>query len=176
MLFITGITRVIHNPFIRTTFLVILVCILVVVLLFGRSDIVYQFNLHHSKTLPYPSSNFVGRTVEMEKLDRFLDINNRDVRTVSIVGSPGFGKSTLAIQVGHNLVRKGFIVHYVNMVEISAAEALPEKLLDGAEIKTKNATIDRLLKWSRNLPSPTVMIFDNCDFGSLVWTPNPTSN
>ena len=99
----------------------------------------------------------------MEILDDLLDINNQDVRIVSIVGSPGFGKSTLAIQVGHNLVRKGFTVHYVNMIEVLAVEALPEKLLDGAEIKTKNATTDRLLKWSRGLPFPTVMIFDNCD-------------
>ena len=51
----------------------------------------------------------------------------------------------------------------MNMIEVLAVEALPEKLLDGAEIKTKNATIDRLLKWSRGLQHPTVIIFDNCD-------------
>ena len=147
----------------RRDFIFILVSTLAVLLLYGKSDLVYSLKLHHSKTLPYPTSKFVGRTDEMEELDRLLDINNRDVRTVSIVGSPGFGKSTLAIQVGHNLLRKGFTVHYVNMIEVLAVEALPEKLLDGAEIKTKNATTDRLLKWSRDFPYPTVMIFDNCD-------------
>lgn len=92
-----------------------------------------------------------------------MDTTNQDIRIVSIVGSPGFGKSTLAIQVGHNLVQQGFVVAYVNMIEVLSVQALPEKVLDGAEIKTKNATTDRLLKWARDLSYPTVMIFDNCD-------------
>ena len=160
--FNAGITWVVHNPLVRAAFIVILICTLSAIPVFhGKSDLGYWFNLHHSKTLPYAASNFVGRNDEMD--DLLLDMSNQEIRIFSIVGSPGFGKSTLAIQGGHHLVRKGFTVHYVNMVEVSDVEALPKKLLDGAEIQTKNATTDRLLKWSRNLPSPTVIIFDNCD-------------
>ena len=154
-----GISRIAWNPWLWTLLTATVVC----TIFLGKSDLTYWFNLDHSKTLPYPITNFVGRTAEMEDLNHLMDANNQDIRIVSIVGSPGFGKSTLAIQAGHSLVQQGFIAAYVNMIEVSSVQALPEKILDSAEIKTKKPTTDRLLKWAKDLSYPTVMIFDNCD-------------
>ena len=46
---------------------------------------------------------FVGRETELEVLTDW--IGNSTI--ISIVGSPGFGKSTLAIHVGHEITEKG---------------------------------------------------------------------
>ena len=130
--------------------------------------IVYIFNLHHSKTLPYLSKNFVGRTEEMKMVTGLVDFGNQgDIRIVNIFGSPGFGKSTLAVHVGHGMVRHGVVVHYVNMAEFSDKEvkiALAEKVLDSSDIVVyKQVTFQRLLRWARERYWNTLLILDNCD-------------
>ena len=55
--------------------------------------------VYHSFTLPVKGEMFVGREAEVEELTDL--IGNSAVSIVSIVGSPGFGKSTLAVHVGH---------------------------------------------------------------------------
>ena len=123
----------------------------------------YHFNLYHSKCLPYPSENFVGRDMEMTDVVQLVDFTNSDTRIVSIVGSPGFGKSTLAIHVGHHMVDQGVVVHYVNMIEVPHMTVLAEKVLDCAEISVKKVSFERLLKWGRGLYHDTLLILDNCD-------------
>lgn len=59
----------------------------------------------------------MGREKEMEEMMKFVNFRNPDTRVVNIVGSPGFGKSTLAINVGHKVVRNGDMVHYINMAD-----------------------------------------------------------
>ena len=122
----------------------------------------YYFNLHHSKCLPYPSKNFVGRDMEMKEVIQLIDFANPDTRIVSIVGSPGFGKSTLAIHVGHHMVDEGVVVHYVNMLEVPHMTVLAEKVLDCAEISVQKVSFQRLLKWGRGLYYDTLLILDNC--------------
>ena len=57
---------------------------------------------------------FVGRESEWELTGK---IENSTI--VSIVGPPGFGKSTLAIHVGHEITEKGGIaVHYADLYEV----------------------------------------------------------
>ena len=55
----------------------------------------------YSPSLPDYIPHFLGHDKEIEDLVRLLDPENTDVRTVSIVGPPGFGKSSLALHVGH---------------------------------------------------------------------------
>ena len=52
-----------------------------------------------SKSLPdlLETEAFVGRQAEIEKTTHWIE----KIQIVSIVGPPGFGKSTLAIHVGH---------------------------------------------------------------------------
>ena len=127
----------------------------------------YHFNLDiHSKSLPYLSQNFVGREKEMEEVSNLLDFGNSDVRIVNIYGSPGFGKSTLAIHVGHKIVKEGVTVDYVNMNDFPDKDvktALAEKILEASQIISKNVTFERLLRWARDRYLSTLVILDNCD-------------
>ena len=131
---------------------------------------VYAFNLYHSKTLPYISKNFVGREEEVKKVMRIIDFRNNsesDIRIVNIIGPPGFGKSTLAIHIGHEMVRKGVVVYYLNVAEFSDKAvkiALAEKVLDNSDIVVcKQVTFERLLRWARECFLNTLLILDNCD-------------
>ncbi len=64
-----------------------------------------------SKTLPHISENFVGREDEMQVLLSRVNFEITEIRIINIVGSPGFGKSTLAMQLGHRLIDQGVYVY-----------------------------------------------------------------
>ena len=133
---------------------------------FYYPQIKHQIYLLDSKTLPYRSEEIVGREEEIHEILELVDFSSNDVRIINIVGSPGFGKSTLAVHVGHRMVEKGVIVHYVNMAEISdrqLQQALAEKLLESANILSKDITFNRLLKWVHHTQARNLLIFDNCD-------------
>ena len=129
------------------------------------NTLAYYRNLYHSKSLPYSIEAFIGREKEMKEVIELVDFDNSKLRIVSIVGPPGIGKSTLAIHVGHDMVAQGVVVYHVDMVEVSSMQSLAEKVLDGDEtlVSTKNVTIDRLIKWARDLHHRTLLILDNCD-------------
>ena len=152
-----------------TTILVVLIaiCSLIYVLNLYWPTFMYHLNLDvHSKSLPYLSQNFFGREKEMKEVSRLLDFRDSDVRIVNIYGSPGFGKSTLAIHVGHEMVKFGVTVHYVNMDDLPDKDvktALAEKVLEASHIISKNITFERLLRWARECYSRTLVILDNCD-------------
>ena len=77
-----------------------------------------KMSLHHGSdeivpnNLPYVRGHFVGRDSELHEISNMLLANSAyaDVAMVSIFGAPAVGKSTLAIQVGHVLARKGISV------------------------------------------------------------------
>ena len=68
---------------------------------------------------------FVGRETKLEVLTDM--IGNSTI--ISVVGSPGFGKSTLAVHVGHKITEKGgVVVHYTDLYEEVDMTTLNEKL------------------------------------------------
>ena len=102
---------------------------------------------------------FVGRETEIEELTDWI----RNCTIVSIVGSPGVGKSTLAIHVGHVITEKGGVaVHYVDLYEVQDMTTLNEKLTF-LVLGEKRQSTDYLLMWASKLKVPTLFIFDNCD-------------
>lgn len=126
----------------------------------------YSVYLHHSKSLPFLSENaFVGREREMETLMQQIDFSNHSTRIINLFGPPGFGKSTLAIHVGHAAVRKGVEVHYINMEEFpekGIKQVLAKKLLK----KGNDADFEQFLLWLgeyRYWYYQILLIFDNCD-------------
>ena len=129
--------------------------------------IMYNFHLYHSKSLPYLSENIVGRERKIEELMQFMDFKNSTVRIVNIIGSPGFGKSTLAMHVGHAVVKRGNVVHYVNMADFpekDVKQILSEKVMDSARVIAKHISFDSLLRWARDqYYTNNLLILDNCD-------------
>ena len=126
----------------------------------------YYMNLLDSKSLPSIGHKiFIGRDASMNEIMQKIDYVKSYPPIISIVGPPGFGKSTLAIHIGHEMVADGVLVYYVEMTEVSSKQALAEKILagDAGIVAIKSITIDRLYKWARNLHQRTLLILDNCD-------------
>ena len=119
-----------------------------------------------SKTIPFLSMNFVGREDALRDLMARVNFDSTETRIIGITGSPGFGKSTLAIQLAHRLIDQGVYVHYVDMTEFpneNVELVMAEKILKSSDIMAKTITFDRLLRWSRERAGHTLLILDNCD-------------
>ena len=159
-------TGVYSLPFWKSTILLSVLVVLISALLgwLWADTLQYEFNLYHSKSLPYPPQNFVGREKELADVLQRVDFTNLDDRIISIVGPPGFGKSALALHTGHRMVAKGVVVNYVDMVEVSSMQALAEKIFDNdPNIVIRNVTVHRLYRWARERHHRTLLILDNCD-------------
>ena len=106
---------------------------------------------------------FLGREKEIGDLTMWLDLHSDDVRVVSIVGPSGIGKSSLAIQVGHQMIDKGAVVNYVD-VSLVDLDGLPDQLLQNTGIFVGRNSSQRLLQWlRREMKHTLVIILDNCD-------------
>lgn len=161
-----------HTPCIWMTPIAMLIVILLLVtvcvplIYVYHNSLMKSFYVMQSKTLPYISDTFVGRNEELFNISRLLDFEQTRTRVVSITGPPGFGKSTLAIKVGHNFAEEGYTVLYFNMHTVLTVQVLAEKVLKGANIPRKRVTIDRVYQWVRDMShmsGHTLLVFDNCD-------------
>ena len=63
--------------------------------------------------LPFSKNLFVGRQRDISEIIKKLS----RAHLVSISGAPGFGKSTLAIRVGHKMLELGASVRYIDTTE-----------------------------------------------------------
>lgn len=101
----------------------------------------------------------------METLMQQIDFSNHSTRIINLFGPPGFGKSTLAIHIGHAAVRRGVEVHYINMEEFpekGVKHVLAKKIMK----KGNDVDFDQLLLWLgeyRYWYYHILLIFDNCD-------------
>ena len=153
-------------------------------------------SLHHGtdkfvpNNLPYVRGPFVGRDSELLDISNMLLASSAYVAMVSIFGAPAVGKSTLAIQVGHVLAKKGISVRYVNLNEAhhlfarhADASDKPTRIhstgdttdltLHQAEVtipwyshakkKYVLTSPKKLIVWAKELTNDTVLILDNCD-------------
>ena len=116
-------------------------------------------------SLPALATRFVGRQQEVRDLLELLEYTADSPRIVSITGSPGFGKSTLAIHVGHMLTKEGIDVIYINMNEVTSNSVLTERIMATSEktLSGENATLSNLYQWSKHVNTQTLLILDNCD-------------
>ena len=114
-----------------------------------------------SKSLPdlLETETFVGRQAEIQKITHWIE----KIRIVSIVGPPGFGKSTLAIHVGHAVCNRGTTVHYINLQDFSRVEILRQHILLTVQSQNQKQSVDPVLAWARELKVETLLILDNCD-------------
>ena len=137
--------------------------ILVIIIFFCRHEIFYQLRLYKSRTLPYAYEHFVDRKTEVTRILEALSYGS-STKLFTIIGPPGFGKSTLAVYVGHQLLRKGTVVHYIDMNEVNTVPTMiTGKILDCANIISEHVNKDRAMKWARDLGDLTVLVLDNCD-------------
>ena len=117
-----------------------------------------------SRSLPSIAPGFTGRDNELDHILHAIVITNHPgPNVVNIVGAPGFGKSALAIAVGHALLRHGVYVHYVDIYHLDkvkvAVTAILATVIDGVE----SSDPQQLFRWAGRLQAHTVLILDNCD-------------
>ncbi len=131
-------------------------------------------------SLPLPSrpKPFVGRKELIKQV--IQNIFGTDISIVGLFGPPAFGKSSLAIHIGHGIVSmKGITVNYVDLSEFrisfeqqphfrSHARALQ---ISGNFEKSLGRTVnsDYLLNWAAVITDVSVLIFDNCDLVLNKW-------
>ena len=128
------------------------------------SELQYQLIRYHNPSLPNLPKHFVGREDDIINITKYLDFDASNVQVVYVVGPPGFSKSTLAIKVGHLLLRKGVTVYYVDLKDVSDVNTLAEKLMACiVGHATKKVSLQDVKKWVSKRYLRTLILFDNCD-------------
>ena len=123
--------------------------------------------------LPKSIPNFIGRETEMLKATTALDIQNK---LLLIHGGPCYGKSTLAIEIGHKMAKEGYnYVVWINMRDILtfdkcpsmddlAEQILHEFQVDTSEMKDNiQSYLIRKLSTISLSKKKALLIFDNAD-------------
>ncbi|XP_068751285.1 uncharacterized protein [Montipora capricornis] len=120
--------------------------------------------------LPSMVPNFTGRKSECQEI---VDIVSSDhTRIVTIWGSPGFGKTSVGIAVGHQLQSQGFPVYFLSLRGLQTKADLTSKLFSLVRQPTTSiqrsipqllSFEDDLIETLGNISDSLVFILDNVD-------------
>ena len=105
-----------------------------------------------------------GREDDIEEISN--SITDESTRFVNIWGSPGFGKTSIAVETARHLSNLGYPVYFFKLQGISTVEKLLSKILS---IFTSNLVDiyltpeDKLVSLFREISSPVILILDNLD-------------
>ena len=110
--------------------------------------------------LPSAPDPFIGRNNEVKQIMTLLKWNEIDI--ISINGPPAFGKSALAIHVGHSALRSGMDVFYIDVSE--SHHFFEEKKSTKISLVGQGANIDNALAdIVRSFTTSTLLILDDID-------------
>ena len=112
--------------------------------------------------------HFTGRQKECDEITGH--VTSESTRIVSIWGSPGFGKTSVATAVGHRLHSKGFPVYFLSLRGIHSKADLTSKLLSFFRRPAANdqppqrlSLDDELFQLLSEISDRFVLILDNAD-------------
>jgi len=118
--------------------------------------------------LPAMVPHFTGRQRECEEITGH--VTSISTRIVSIWGSPGFGKTSVAIAVGHLLHSQGLPVYFFSLRGLRSKADLTSKLLSFFRRHATNdqqqqrlSLDDELFQLFNEISDPLVLILDNAD-------------
>ena len=113
--------------------------------------------------LPPMVPHFIGRQQKVEDISRALTSTSAQV--VSVSGPPGFGKTSLAIAVGHQLRQLGLPVYFLSLRSVKTAEELITDLLNtftnASDVTGRERS--KLCGVLTAIPSNICIILDNAD-------------
>ena len=90
------------------------------------------------KNLPAPRTSFVGRTSELDEIDRLLE--DPDCRLLTLVGPGGAGKTRLALEAAaRRIERYPHGVHFVPLVSVASPEFLPTAVAESIQFAPDGA-------------------------------------
>ena len=112
--------------------------------------------------------HFTGRHRECEDITGH--VISKSTRIVSIWGSPGFGKTSIATAVGHHLQSKGLPVYFFSLRGLQSKTDLTSKILNffkrpsTKDQMPQGLSIDEeLFQLLSEIPDEFVLILDNAD-------------
>ena len=112
--------------------------------------------------------HFTGRQKECKEITGLL--TSGSARIVSIWGSPGFGKTSVAIAVGHHLDLQELPVYFLSLRRVQSKADLTSKLLSLFRPPVTNdkqqqrlSLDDELFQLFNEISDPLVLILDNAD-------------
>ena len=113
--------------------------------------------------LPPMVPHFIGRQQKIKDISHAL--TSTSARLVSVSGPPGFGKTSLAIAVGHQLRQLGLPVYFLSLRSVKTAEELISDLLNTFAHATDATGRERskLYGLLSAIPSNICIILDNAD-------------
>ena len=113
-----------------------------------------------SLSLPVLKQELIGREEEMEVIMGYFIESEVDV--VTLYGQAGFGKSEIALHVGHRMLQLGLDVHYIRVENFLGVESLEKELMAISDTSYTSKS-KRLVRWARGLTKVTLLILDNVD-------------
>ena len=113
--------------------------------------------------------NFTGR--QSECADIIRHVTSESTRLVSICGSPGFGKTSVAIAVGHAVQSRGIPVYWISLRGLHSKADLASKFLSFQRQPTTHTKLpdqrlsvdDEICLLFSEISKPSVVILDNAD-------------
>ena len=122
-----------------------------------------------SFALPLLVSNFTGRQSECEEIIRH--VTSESTRLVSLCGSPGFGKTSVAIAVGHAVQSRGIPAYWISLRGLHSKADLTSKFLSFLRQPTTHTKLpdphlsidDEICLLFGKIPTFSVVILDNAD-------------
>lgn len=115
--------------------------------------------------LPDKKPLFVGRELECDAV--LNPLVSGDSRLVNIWGPPGFGKTSVAIEVAHHLRERNTPTYFISVRGVKSKEEIVSKLLSIFAGTNKQAThfspFHTVIQCLREFRDPFVVIFDNAD-------------
>lgn len=113
--------------------------------------------------IPCSVPNFVGRKAQCSTVLEKLSSSD-SCRIVSITGPPGFGKSAVAIQVGHELIsQRKANVYYVSLRDLASLNGMVNSLLGALQLMASKEPIRQAKHYLRTLSKHSVIILDNAE-------------
>ena len=114
--------------------------------------------------IPDKIPHFVGRQGECAAV--FKHLTKGDTRLVDVWGPPGFGKTSVAINVSHHLKEMEIPVYFTSLRGMKSKDELVSKLLSifaDAKQAFYVSSSDWLIQCLQQLKNPFVLVLDNAD-------------
>ena len=110
--------------------------------------------------------HFTGR--DKECADIIDHLTTRDTKFVNAWGSPGFGKTSVATAVGHQLDSKGLPVLFLSLRGVKTVNEMARQMLNVSQQANQGSfhrtpPTDRVLQWFSSVSGPLFLFFDNAD-------------
>ncbi|XP_028397069.1 uncharacterized protein LOC114520918 isoform X2 [Dendronephthya gigantea] len=112
--------------------------------------------------IPDKPQTFIGRDAVVKQIITSLVAN--DCRIVSIVGGPGFGKTTVAVEVSHHLNNDhDIVVIFSSLSNASTVDEVRRRLCRDVGVSAGKDSKLSLMFWSKNINRKVVLVLDSIE-------------